>query len=119
MTHHDWFLRGEPSPGGFASLCRQCDNGEFVQGEWLFFVWQGQQWCQERPPRIFLIFQKVAGEASFGSLRRPFPEAEGRLKKVGRGFADRRSTLSASGSRVQRQKDCLPRSHDRTRTAYQ
>jgi hypothetical protein len=34
MTHRDWFLRAEPSPGGFASLCRQCDNGEFVQGEW-------------------------------------------------------------------------------------
>src|SRR5262249_6714594 len=44
-------LRGEPSPCGFASLCRQRDNGEFVQWEW----------CMARtamgPPRIFLIFQ--------------------------------------------------------------
>src|SRR5262249_59023905 len=35
QPHRDWFLRGEPFSGGFASLCRQCDNGEFVQG--LFF----------------------------------------------------------------------------------
>src|SRR5215468_4079032 len=27
-------LRGEPSPCGFASLCRQRDNGAFVQWEW-------------------------------------------------------------------------------------
>src|SRR5262249_30738436 len=49
MTHRDWFLRGVPRTG-FASLCRQSDIGEFVQGEWLFFCVAGQQWCQERPP---------------------------------------------------------------------
>ena len=46
-------------PGGFASLCRQCDIGELVRGMAIFFVWQGKQRRQERPPRIFLIFQKV------------------------------------------------------------
>src|SRR5262249_54257220 len=28
-------------PGGFASLCRQCDIGELVRGMAIFFVWQG------------------------------------------------------------------------------
>src|SRR5262249_2425128 len=28
---------GNLTPGGFASLCQQCDIGEFVRGEWLFF----------------------------------------------------------------------------------
>jgi hypothetical protein len=52
---------GKASPGGFASLCRQCDRAQFVQGRGFFFV------DQEQPPRIFLIFQKVSGEASFGN----------------------------------------------------
>src|SRR5438034_8026115 len=60
-----------PPRGTFSGRLRvpYVDNatmGNLFRGGY-FFAWQGQQWCQERPPRIFLIFQKVTGEASFGN----------------------------------------------------
>jgi hypothetical protein len=110
----EWFLRREPSPGGFAfpgwlrvSMSTMRHRG-IGSGGAIFFVWRGQQRRQERPSGILLIFQKVvptpppARRAKTST--RPRPSAD----LVGFRVTLRRSPISAHTRRTEKKKPWPP-----------